>query len=234
MTANINQNLAAGDAVREFFHMNDHSCTYRHVRLHGASPDDKSDEEDWSPENDRTDSRVLAQSYGQFADPYKPDPEPVHNMCWLVNREHVRRMDCLQVPDIVNVVSGIDIFASSTGNFNITTLDHTKKMKKNASGGNIGHFDNEIDMDGLESLEGTKVGNIKPQVGRSVFPDGPGVIVLASGRLPTRVRNFFLFKWKRGKASGRLKTNQTQERKNFASGQSSNGWTLLPPRTQSI
>merc|ERR1712039_726314 len=58
-----------------------------------------------------------------------------------------------------------------------------KKMKNNAIVGNIGHFDNEIDMAGLEGLEGIKVENIKPQVDRFVFPDVHGVIVLASGRL---------------------------------------------------
>merc|ERR1712011_52135 len=66
---------------------------------------------------------------------------------------------------------------------NIITLDHMKKMKNNAIVGNIGHFDNEIDMAGLEGLEGMKVDNIKPQVDRFVFPDGHGVIVLAAGRL---------------------------------------------------
>merc|ERR1712194_531794 len=58
-----------------------------------------------------------------------------------------------------------------------------KKMKNNAIVGNIGHFDNEIDMAGLEGFPGIKVENIKPQVDRFVFPDGRGVIVLASGRL---------------------------------------------------
>merc|ERR1711976_362629 len=62
-------------------------------------------------------------------------------------------------------------------------LAHMGKMKNNAIVGNIGHFDNEIDMAGLEGFEGIKVGNIKPQVDRFVFPDGHGVIVLASGRL---------------------------------------------------
>merc|ERR1712228_139352 len=66
---------------------------------------------------------------------------------------------------------------------NIITLEHMKKMKNNAIVGNIGHFDNEIDMNGLEKTEGIKVENIKPQVDRFVFPDGHGVIVLASGRL---------------------------------------------------
>jgi len=62
-------------------------------------------------------------------------------------------------------------------------VEHMKKMKSNAIVGNIGHFDNEIDMAGLEKLEGIKVENIKPQVDRFIFPDGHGVIVLASGRL---------------------------------------------------
>merc|ERR1712124_180431 len=70
-----------------------------------------------------------------------------------------------------------------TGNFNIITAAHMAKMKNNAIVGNIGHFDNEIDMAGLEGIPGIKVENIKPQVDRFVFPDGHGVIVLASGRL---------------------------------------------------
>merc|ERR1712107_190208 len=64
------------------------------------------------------------------------------------------------------------------------TLEHMKKMKNNAIVGNIGHFDNEIDMAGLEDPKNNiKIENIKPQVDRFVFPDGHGVIVLASGRL---------------------------------------------------
>merc|ERR1712147_230769 len=78
---------------------------------------------------------------------------------------------------------GIDIFTSATGNFKIITLEHMKKMKNNAIVGNIGHFDNEIAMEDLEQFPGIKVENIKPQVDRFVFPDGHGVIVLASGRL---------------------------------------------------
>merc|ERR1719199_1277963 len=58
-----------------------------------------------------------------------------------------------------------------------------RKMKNNAIVGNIGHFDNEIDMEGLEAVKGIKVENIKAQVDRYVFPDGKGIIVLASGRL---------------------------------------------------
>merc|ERR1712187_196646 len=74
-----------------------------------------------------------------------------------------------------------DIFITTTGNFEIIKLSDMKKMKNNAIVG--GHFDNEIDMAGLEGMEGIKVENIKPQVDRFVFPDGHGVIVLASGRL---------------------------------------------------
>jgi adenosylhomocysteinase len=92
-------------------------------------------------------------------------------------------MEGFQVVTMEQVVGEIDIFVSSTGNFNIITIDHMKKMKNNAIVGNIGHFDNEIDMAGLESFPGINVENIKPQVDRFVFPDGHGVIVLASGRL---------------------------------------------------
>merc|ERR1711967_105725 len=81
------------------------------------------------------------------------------------------------------VVGEVDIFTSATGNFKIITLEHMKKMKNNAIVGNIGHFDNEIEMENLEQFPGIKVENIKPQVDRFVFPDGHGVIVLASGRL---------------------------------------------------
>merc|ERR1711937_614103 len=81
------------------------------------------------------------------------------------------------------LIGEIDIFCSSTGNFDIVTVGHMAKMKNNAIVGNIGHFDNEIDMAGLEGFPGIKVENIKPQVDRFVFPDGHGVIILASGRL---------------------------------------------------
>mmetsp|Transcript_38989 Transcript_38989/g.90041 ORF Transcript_38989/g.90041 Transcript_38989/m.90041 type:complete len:477 (+) Transcript_38989:56-1486(+) len=92
-------------------------------------------------------------------------------------------MEGFQVVTMESVVGEVDIFTSATGNFNIITLEHMKKMKNNAIVGNIGHFDNEIDMAGLEGFAGIKVENIKPQVDRFVFPDGHGVIVLASGRL---------------------------------------------------
>jgi len=92
-------------------------------------------------------------------------------------------MEGFQVVTIEEVVGEIDIFTSATGNFKIITLEHMKKMKNNAIIGNIGHFDNEIAMEDLETFPGIKVENIKPQVDRFVFPDGHGVIVLASGRL---------------------------------------------------
>merc|ERR1711893_425610 len=92
-------------------------------------------------------------------------------------------MEGFQVVTMESVVGEIDIFTSATGNFNIVTLEHMKKMKNNAIVGNIGHFDNEIEMEKLEQFPGIKVENIKPQVDRFVFPDGHGVIVLASGRL---------------------------------------------------
>merc|ERR1711906_14216 len=72
---------------------------------------------------------------------------------------------------------------SVVGEVNITTLEHMKAMKNNAIVGNIGHFDNEIEMEKVENFPGIKVENIKPQVDRFVFPDGHGVIILASGRL---------------------------------------------------
>merc|ERR1711937_743232 len=92
-------------------------------------------------------------------------------------------MEGYQVATIDDVVGEVDIFVTTTGNFKIITLESMKKMKNNAIVGNIGHFDNEIEMDKLESFPGIKVDDIKPQVDRFVFPDGHGIIMLASGRL---------------------------------------------------
>jgi adenosylhomocysteinase len=92
-------------------------------------------------------------------------------------------MEGFQVVTMEEVVGEIDIFVSATGNFNIITIEHMKKMKNNAIVGNIGHFDNEIDMAGLEGFPGIQCDNIKPQVDRFTFPDGHSIIVLASGRL---------------------------------------------------
>jgi len=93
---------------------------------------------------------------------------------------------CMQgynVEPIEDVLATADLFITTTGNFNIITAEMMAKMKNNAIVGNIGHFDNEIDMLGLEKYPGIRVENIKPQVDRYVFPDGHGVIVLAAGRL---------------------------------------------------
>jgi len=92
-------------------------------------------------------------------------------------------MEGYQVVTMEDVISEIDIFVSTTGNKDIITVAHMEKMKNNAIVGNIGHFDNEIDMAGLEGFKGIKCDNIKPQVDRFIFPDGKGIIVLASGRL---------------------------------------------------
>jgi adenosylhomocysteinase len=92
-------------------------------------------------------------------------------------------MEGYQVVTMEEVVSEIDIFVTTTGNYNIIRLEHMQKMKNNAIVGNIGHFDNEIQMAELEGFPGIKVENIKPQVDRFEFPDGHGIIVLASGRL---------------------------------------------------
>eukprot|EP00898_Chlorokybus_atmophyticus_P003016 jgi/Chlat1/3715/Chrsp251S00282 len=92
-------------------------------------------------------------------------------------------MEGLQVLTMEDAVEIADIFVSATGNRDIIMLSHMEKMKNNAIVCNIGHFDNEIDMAGLENFKGIQRTNIKPQVDRWVFPDGHGVIVLAEGRL---------------------------------------------------
>merc|ERR1712023_542570 len=92
-------------------------------------------------------------------------------------------MEGFEVNTIESVVGEMDIFVTTTGNFNIIRLEHMQKMKNNAIVGNIGHFDNEIQMAELEGFPGIKVENIKPQVDRFEFPGGHGIIVLASGRL---------------------------------------------------
>lgn len=94
-------------------------------------------------------------------------------------------MEGLTVTTIEDAISkyNADIFITATGNKDIVTLEHMKAMKNNAIVGNIGHFDNEIQMERLENCPGVKCMNIKPQVDRFEFPDGHGIIMLASGRL---------------------------------------------------
>jgi adenosylhomocysteinase len=92
-------------------------------------------------------------------------------------------MDGYQVARLEDVVATADIFVSATGNFHIITAEHMSQMKHQAIVGNIGHFDNEIDMAGLARLPGIRRTNIKPQVDEWTFPDGHAVIVLSEGRL---------------------------------------------------
>mmetsp|Transcript_1362 Transcript_1362/g.1731 ORF Transcript_1362/g.1731 Transcript_1362/m.1731 type:complete len:285 (+) Transcript_1362:129-983(+) len=90
-------------------------------------------------------------------------------------------MEGYTVTTLEEVVGVADIFITTTGNKGILMADTMQKMKNNAIVGNIGHFDNEIDMDGLMKI--TKRTNIKPQVDKFTFEHGAGVIVLAEGRL---------------------------------------------------
>jgi adenosylhomocysteinase len=92
-------------------------------------------------------------------------------------------MDGFQVATLEDVVETADIFVTATGNYNIITAEHMSRMKHQAIVGNIGHFDNEIDMAGLARLPGITRTNIKPQVDEWRFPDGHTVIVLSEGRL---------------------------------------------------
>ena len=92
-------------------------------------------------------------------------------------------MDGYQVTTLEGIVAEADIFVSATGNRSVITADHMARMKHQAIVGNIGHFDNEIDMAGLAKVPGIERVNIKPQVDKWVFPDGHAVIVLAEGRL---------------------------------------------------
>jgi adenosylhomocysteinase len=92
-------------------------------------------------------------------------------------------MEGFEVNTLERVVDKIDIFVTATGNRDVITAEHMGRMKHNAIVGNIGHFDNEIDMAGLARLSDIQRINIKPQVDEFVFPDGHSVIVLAEGRL---------------------------------------------------
>ena len=92
-------------------------------------------------------------------------------------------MEGFEVKKLENVLGTADIFVTTTGNKGIIMAHHMAQMKNNAIVGNIGHFDNEIDMAGLDNYPGIKKIEIKPQVDRYEFPDGHGIIVLAQGRL---------------------------------------------------
>ncbi|MCF8609897.1 adenosylhomocysteinase [Gordonia sp. HY285] len=92
-------------------------------------------------------------------------------------------MDGFDVVTVDDAIGNADIVITSTGNLGIITFEQMTKMKNQAILGNIGHFDNEIDMAGLESAEGMTRINIKPQVDQWVFEDGHSIIVLSEGRL---------------------------------------------------
>jgi len=91
-------------------------------------------------------------------------------------------MEGYQVTTLEDVLPTADIFITATGNYGIITVDHMARMKDKAIVGNIGHFDNEIDMAGLKKAGIQRV-NIKPQFDEFVFPDGHSVLILAEGRL---------------------------------------------------
>jgi adenosylhomocysteinase len=92
-------------------------------------------------------------------------------------------MDGYQVVRLDDAVETADIFITATGNRDIITADHMKRMKHQAIVGNIGHFDNEIDMAGLARVDDVERVNIKPQVDEWRFSDGHSIIVLSEGRL---------------------------------------------------
>jgi adenosylhomocysteinase len=92
-------------------------------------------------------------------------------------------MDGYQVTTLEDALPYVDIFVTTTGNKDIITAGHMAGMKHQAIVGNIGHFDNEIDMAGLERTPGIKRVNVKPQVDEWTFPDGHTIIVLSEGRL---------------------------------------------------
>ncbi len=92
-------------------------------------------------------------------------------------------MEGFEVNTVEDVVAYADVFVTTTGNLNIITADHMTRMKDKAIVGNIGHFDNEIDMAGLKRVPGIRKINIKPQYDQWLFPDGHSVMILAEGRL---------------------------------------------------
>jgi adenosylhomocysteinase len=92
-------------------------------------------------------------------------------------------MEGFQVTTLEDVLETADIFITATGNKDIITVGHMQRMKDKAIIGNIGHFDNEIDMAGLKKLPGVERINIKPQYDEFVLPNGRSVLVLAEGRL---------------------------------------------------
>ena len=92
-------------------------------------------------------------------------------------------MEGYEVVTLEDVMETADIFITATGNKGIISASHMARMKHQAIVGNIGHFDNEIDMAGLQGMSDVQRENIKPQVDEYIFPDGHSVIILSEGRL---------------------------------------------------
>ena len=92
-------------------------------------------------------------------------------------------MDGYQVARLEDVIGLADIFITATGCYDVITVDHMAQMKHQAIVGNIGHFDNEIDIAGLTAVSGITRKTIKPQVDEWTFPDGHSIIMLSEGRL---------------------------------------------------
>ena len=92
-------------------------------------------------------------------------------------------MEGYEVVRLDDVIGTADLVITATGNRDIVTVEHMAMMKHNAVVGNIGHFDNEIDMAGLAAYPGIERVNVKPQVDQWIFPDGKAIIVLSEGRL---------------------------------------------------
>ncbi len=112
---------------------------------------------------------------GQGARVVVTEIDPICALQASMQGYEVRRLD--------SVIDTADIFITTTGNKDIISADQMAKMKHQAIVGNIGHFDNEIDIAGLESYEGVERVNIKPQVDEWRFPDGHTIILLSEGRL---------------------------------------------------
>jgi len=111
---------------------------------------------------------------GQGARVIITEIDPICALQAAMEGYEVRRLD--------DVVGSADIFVTATGNKDIITVDHMRRMKHNAIVGNIGHFDNEIEMAALEESDAERI-NVKPQVDEWKFPNGKAIIVLSEGRL---------------------------------------------------
>jgi len=92
-------------------------------------------------------------------------------------------MEGYEVRVLEDVIADADIVVTATGNYHVVTVEHMLKMKNNAIVCNIGHFDNEIDVDGLYNLDGVEKENVKPQVDLIHLPSGRAIILLSEGRL---------------------------------------------------